>query len=230
MPEGPSDADLVVVGEGPGLQDVKQGRPFVGPSGVKLNEILRSVGLSRERVFLTNAMLCRAEVPGLQGPKRYETKTYLAWLRKENARNRKHASQIHGTEIKQIRLWLRRVDRMLAAGEPLDQQTLAYIDQAKARLDAIFIEIKSPLDCCAPRLWRELRHFEEMAIARHRDRGDRPNGAVVVPAGNFAALAVLGKAGIMKLRGSPIPVDLEAREEAVAALDPGPKPKRKDLH
>lgn len=51
-------AKLAIVGEGPGGEEIKQGRPFVGRSGRLLQSVLKSVGLPRHRVYLTNATLC----------------------------------------------------------------------------------------------------------------------------------------------------------------------------
>lgn len=92
-PEGPADPEFVIVGEGPGYLEEKKRRPFVGASGVLLNEILELVGLSRSRVLITNAVLCRAEVPdpNVRMSKKYDIPTYMAWLRKENARRKKEA-------------------------------------------------------------------------------------------------------------------------------------------
>ncbi len=80
-PEGPPDPELAFVGEGPGGQEEKRGRPFVGPSGLLLNELLRKAGVSRDRIWISNAVLCRADTPGVQGPKRFDFKTYLAYIR-----------------------------------------------------------------------------------------------------------------------------------------------------
>ena len=57
--EGAPQAELMFVGEGPGYQEDRQGRPFVGPAGQFLNELLSSVGLRREDVFITNMVKCR---------------------------------------------------------------------------------------------------------------------------------------------------------------------------
>lgn len=64
--EGPADADIMFVGEGPGFQEDQQGRPFVGPAGALLNELLQQAGLRRERVFITNLVKCRP--PGNREP------------------------------------------------------------------------------------------------------------------------------------------------------------------
>lgn len=84
---------LVIVNDAPGANELKRNEPFVGAAGVKLDEMLWEEGLSRDRVLLiTNALLCRAEVPNAEGRKRYDLKNWLAWWRKENAL-RKRAEQ-----------------------------------------------------------------------------------------------------------------------------------------
>jgi uracil-DNA glycosylase len=57
--EGNPRAKLFFIGEGPGFYEDKQGRPFVGPSGQLLAELLQSIGLKREDVFITNVVKCR---------------------------------------------------------------------------------------------------------------------------------------------------------------------------
>ena len=57
--EGNPHAKILFIGEGPGLQEDKQGRPFVGPSGQLLQELLKSINLKREDVFITNVVKCR---------------------------------------------------------------------------------------------------------------------------------------------------------------------------
>ena len=57
--EGPSDAQIVFIGEGPGYQEDQQGRPFVGLAGRFLEELLTSIGLRREDVFIANMVKCR---------------------------------------------------------------------------------------------------------------------------------------------------------------------------
>ena len=56
---GPEDADVLFVGEGPGAQEDAEGEPFVGRSGSVLDEQLRTVGLDRESVRITNCVRCR---------------------------------------------------------------------------------------------------------------------------------------------------------------------------
>jgi uracil-DNA glycosylase family protein len=54
--EGPSDADVVFVGEQPGDQEDRAGRPFVGPAGQLLDRAMAEAGVDRSRVFVTNAV------------------------------------------------------------------------------------------------------------------------------------------------------------------------------
>lgn len=64
--EGPAQAEIMLIGEGPGFHEDQQGRPFVGPSGQFLNELLASAGYKREQVFITNVVKCRP--PGNRDP------------------------------------------------------------------------------------------------------------------------------------------------------------------
>jgi uracil-DNA glycosylase family 4 len=57
--EGSPDADIMFIGEAPGYQEDRQGRPFVGPAGHFLDELLASIGLSRELVYITNLVKSR---------------------------------------------------------------------------------------------------------------------------------------------------------------------------
>jgi len=56
---GDRQADWMVIGEAPGEQEDLQGEPFVGRAGLLLNEMLRAMGLARERVFIANILKCR---------------------------------------------------------------------------------------------------------------------------------------------------------------------------
>jgi DNA polymerase len=59
-------ADLVVIGEGPGADEDQQGKPFVGRAGQLLTKMLESVQISRDEVYITNAVKCRP--PGNRNP------------------------------------------------------------------------------------------------------------------------------------------------------------------
>jgi len=75
---GNADAELMFIGEAPGEQEDTQGRPFVGAAGKLLTELLTSIGLKREEVFITNIVKCRP--PDNRPPRKDESllcKPYL---------------------------------------------------------------------------------------------------------------------------------------------------------
>jgi uracil-DNA glycosylase len=57
--EGPANAEILLIGEGPGFYENEQGRPFVGPSGQFLDELLQKAGYKRANVFIGNVVKCR---------------------------------------------------------------------------------------------------------------------------------------------------------------------------
>jgi len=57
--EGPADARLLFIGEGPGFNENETGRPFVGQAGKFLDELLEYAGTQRQEVFITNVVKCR---------------------------------------------------------------------------------------------------------------------------------------------------------------------------
>jgi len=63
---GRADADLMLIGEGPGAEEDRQGLPFVGPAGELLTLILKAIGLERDDVYIANIVKCRP--PGNRDP------------------------------------------------------------------------------------------------------------------------------------------------------------------
>lgn len=57
--EGPADAEIMFIGEGPGFHENEQGRPFVGASGKFLDQLLAQAGVTRSEVFVANVVKCR---------------------------------------------------------------------------------------------------------------------------------------------------------------------------
>ncbi len=57
--EGLADRSITFIGEAPGFHEDQQGRPFVGAAGRFLEQLLESIGLSREQVYITNIIKCR---------------------------------------------------------------------------------------------------------------------------------------------------------------------------
>lgn len=76
--EGNPQAGLMFVGEGPGEVEDDTGRPFVGPAGQLLTQILASVGISRDDVYIANIVKCRP--PGNRVPTRAEMEACWEWL------------------------------------------------------------------------------------------------------------------------------------------------------
>ncbi len=56
---GNPDAELMLIGEGPGAQEDRQGLPFVGPAGELLTKIIGAIGLERDAVYIANVVKCR---------------------------------------------------------------------------------------------------------------------------------------------------------------------------
>jgi uracil-DNA glycosylase family 4 len=76
--EGAEDADLLFIGEAPGWHEDQQGRPFVGPAGQFLDQLLASIGLSREEVYIANVIKCRP--PQNRDPLPVEIQSCRKWL------------------------------------------------------------------------------------------------------------------------------------------------------
>lgn len=71
--EGPINASVMLIGEGPGGEEDRTGRPFVGRAGKLLDGALKSIGTSRKDVFITNVVKCRP--PKNRVPTRSERET-----------------------------------------------------------------------------------------------------------------------------------------------------------
>jgi DNA polymerase len=79
--EGNPDAAIMFIGEAPGEQEAKTGRPFVGASGRLLSELLKSIGLEREDVYITNVVKDRP--PENRDPTAVEIQLYQPFLLKQ---------------------------------------------------------------------------------------------------------------------------------------------------
>ncbi|MEZ3421408.1 MAG: uracil-DNA glycosylase [Eubacterium sp.] len=79
---GKEDADIMLIGEGPGENEDLQGMPFVGRSGKLLDKFLAAVDLSREKnVYIANMVKCRP--PKNRDPKPEEQEICIEWLREQ---------------------------------------------------------------------------------------------------------------------------------------------------
>lgn len=81
--EGPASSDLMFIGEGPGFHENEQGRPFVGAAGRFLEELLGSIGMAREDVFIGNVVKCRP--PGNRDPEPEEIAACSKYLKRQIA-------------------------------------------------------------------------------------------------------------------------------------------------
>jgi len=79
--EGPEDADILFIGEAPGWHEDQQGRPFVGPAGQYLDELLASINLKREQVYIANVIKCQPT--GNRDPLPVEILNCRNWLEKQ---------------------------------------------------------------------------------------------------------------------------------------------------
>ena len=66
-------ADLMFVGEAPGVDEDRQGEPFVGAAGRLLTKIIETMGLSRDEVYIANILKCRPDTPGRSSGNRAPT-------------------------------------------------------------------------------------------------------------------------------------------------------------
>ena len=76
--EGNEHAEVMFIGEGPGFQEDKQGRPFVGPAGHFLDDLLALAGLQREQVYIANVIKCRP--PNNRDPLPIEIAACKHWM------------------------------------------------------------------------------------------------------------------------------------------------------
>lgn len=75
---GNLQAQWLVVGEAPGVDEDRQGEPFVGRAGLLLNSMLQAIGLAREQVYIANMLKCRP--PGNRDPAASEIAECLPYL------------------------------------------------------------------------------------------------------------------------------------------------------
>jgi DNA polymerase len=81
--EGPADAAIMFIGEGPGFYENESGRPFVGAAGKFLEELLGTIGMRREQVFIGNVVKCRP--PGNRDPQPEEINACADYLDRQIA-------------------------------------------------------------------------------------------------------------------------------------------------
>ncbi len=78
---GPKPAAIMIIGERPGAEEIKLGRPFVGRSGQFLTEQFEKIGIKREEIYITNVV--KTYAPANKPPTKHEIKNFLPILEKE---------------------------------------------------------------------------------------------------------------------------------------------------
>lgn len=76
--EGPQNADIMLIGQNPGAEEERQGRPFVGRAGKYLDRVLKANGIKRENLFITSVVKCRT--PANRKPTAREIKDCIPLL------------------------------------------------------------------------------------------------------------------------------------------------------
>ena len=171
--EGPEDAEIMFVGEAPGWHEDQQGRPFVGPAGKYLEQLLALIGLKREQVYITNVIKTRP--PDNRDPLPSEITSCRPWLERqiEIIRPRmivtlgrysmamffpgKTISKIHGTAQKRDGVIYFAMYHPAAA---LHQQSLRQaIETDMRKISALLAEAKTMVETEAPA--QQLSMFED---------------------------------------------------------------------
>ena len=78
---GPEDAEVMMIGEAPGANEVEEGKPFVGRAGEKMNDVLHDIGVDRDEIYITN--LVKIRPPDNRDPKSDEIEAWAPLLEKE---------------------------------------------------------------------------------------------------------------------------------------------------
>ena len=84
---GTVHAELMLIGEAPGLDEDKEGEPFVGAAGQLLTKIIEATGLDRDKVYIANILKCRPDTPGKvygnRKPRPEEMETCFPWVKRQ---------------------------------------------------------------------------------------------------------------------------------------------------
>ncbi|GAH88872.1 unnamed protein product, partial [marine sediment metagenome] len=155
--EGAEDAEIMFIGEAPGWHEDQQGRPFVGPAGLYLDQLLASIDLRRQQVYIANVIKCRPT--GNRDPLPSEILACRQWLERQIELIRpkmiatlgrysmamffpgKSISKIHGTAQKQDNIIYFAMYHPAAA---LHQQSLRRaIEEDMLKIPSLLAQAKS---------------------------------------------------------------------------------------
>ncbi len=172
--EGAEHAEILFIGEAPGFHEDQLGRPFVGAAGQFLEQLLASINLKREQVYIANIIKCRP--PGNRDPLPTEISNCRGWLEKqiELISPRmivtlgrysmamffpgKTISKIHGTAQKRANIIYFAMYHPAAA---LHQQNLRQeIEADMKKIPQVLAETKTAVTTASPPPQRQLNMFE----------------------------------------------------------------------
>jgi uracil-DNA glycosylase len=158
--EGPENAEIMFIGEAPGWNEDKQGRPFVGQAGQFLDKLLASINLDRKQVYICNVIKTRP--PDNRDPSPTEIENCAPWLEKQLEIIKpkiivtlgrfsmakffpgKTISKVHGTTVKKDGIIYFAMYHPAAA---LHQGNLRHvIEEDMMKIPMILAEIKKPLE------------------------------------------------------------------------------------
>jgi len=121
-PPGPRWSGVVLVGEAPGADEDRLGRPFIGASGRLLDDVLAQVGLPRDRVAVVNVLRCRP--PANRPPKAAEVKACRPWLEAQLAHTQPKIIVTLGTTALQ---WFLGRQARIGAARQLEHEALGAV-------------------------------------------------------------------------------------------------------
>lgn len=189
--EGREDADIMFIGEAPGWHEDQQGRPFVGPAGQFLDEMLQSIGMKRGEVYIANVVKCRP--PSNRDPLPDEIGSCRKWLDRQmelikpkvivTLGRHSMARFFPGATISKVHGTGRRSEgkayfAMYHPAAALHQGSLrAIIMEDMLKLPAFMNQSQPPVEEPAPAKARVTEKAEKMEKVEKAARGKKPEGA-----------------------------------------------------
>lgn len=115
--------EVMIVGEAPGAEEDKQGKPFVGESGKLLMRCLNEAGLERDEVFITNAVACRP--PGNRTPKKGEVKACQYFFQRQFTTVKPKYVLLLGSVALEQALGMKGIKKI--RGKPIERDGIIYL-------------------------------------------------------------------------------------------------------
>ena len=163
--DGPADAELLFIGEGPGFNEDRQGRPFVGAAGQFLDQMLASIGLDRSKVFVTNVVKCRP--PNNRDPLPAEIAACAPYLEQQMALIKPLVVVTLGRHSMGRFFPGEKISAIHGTARQVDGQTVVALYHPAAALHQQSLRTTLEED------FRKIPHFLEEARARTRQAGEQ---------------------------------------------------------